>query len=53
MAGLRHKASHKIGNGYLHGMLVALESFAIRTTEFSGRLRLQVHPAEKIGEARV
>jgi hypothetical protein len=34
-------------------MLVALESFAVRTTEFLGELGLQVHAAEKIGEARV
>jgi hypothetical protein len=34
-------------------MQVALESFAFRTTEFLGKLWLEVHAAEKIGEARV
>jgi hypothetical protein len=39
--------------GQLNGIQVALESFAIRTTGFRGKLWLKVHAAEQIGEARV
>jgi hypothetical protein len=34
-------------------MLVALEDFAVRTTEFCGKLWLQVHAAEQVCEAWV
>jgi hypothetical protein len=37
----------------LNEMFVTLELFAVRTTEFSGKLWLKIHAAEQIGEARV
>ena len=43
----------KVGKGQLIGMPLALESVVVRTTDFFGKLWLQVHAAEQVGEARV